>query len=199
MAASTTPTGRRRRDGAVLEEAIRAAVVELVIEQGVDGVTMESVAARARTSKPVLYRRWASRSELLRDSLLPLAMAVIPHVDTGSYRTDMLAILRGWAKFFRSPIGVVGPVIVGAMPHDDDLALAFRDGVIGWRKKAMREVIDRGIARGEVRRDVPFEIVRELGQAMLWHRFLVTGDRITDRLIVQIVDDILVPFVTPRG
>jgi hypothetical protein len=30
---------------------------------------------------------------------------------------------------------------------------------------------------------------------MLWHRFLVTGDPITDDLIVQIVDDVLIPFV----
>ena len=186
-----------RRRGAALESAIHAAVVELLVEQGIAGVTMEAVAARAETSKPVLYRRWNGLAALLRDTLVPLAMSAIPHEDTGSYRGDMLAILHGWAAFFTSPAGVIGPAIVGAMPHDAELAEAFRDGVIRWRKQAMAEVLDRGIARGEVRPDVPIEVARELGQAILWHRFLVTGDPITPELIEHIVDHLLIPYVSP--
>ncbi|WP_295656478.1 TetR/AcrR family transcriptional regulator [uncultured Nocardioides sp.] len=184
----------RRRRGSVLEQAIHAAVLDLVIEQGAAGVTMEAVAARAATSKPVLYRRWADRAALLRETLVPLAMDAIPHTDTGSYRGDMLAILRGWADFFASPHGAVGVAIVGAMPQDPELAAAFRDGVIAWRKEAMAETLTRAIDRGEVRPDVPFEVARELGQAVLWHRFLVTGDPITDDLVTHIVDEILIPY-----
>ena len=40
-------------------------------------------------------------------------------------------------------------------------------------------------------------VARELGQAVLWHRFLITGDDITDEPIEHIVDDILVPYVAP--
>jgi AcrR family transcriptional regulator len=188
----------RRRRGKALDAAIKAAVLDIVIEQGVGGVSMESVAARAATSKPVLYRRWDGRAALLRDTLVPLAMSAIPHTDTGSYRGDMLAILHGWADFFASPVGVIGPAIVGAMPHDPELAEAFRGGVIGWRKKSMSETLERGIARGEVRPDVEVEIARELGQAVLWHRFLVTGDPVTTELIEHVVDHILLPYVAPR-
>ena len=67
--------------------------------------------------------------------------------------------------------------------------------MIGCRKAEMTKTLNRGIERGEVRPDVPVEIARELGQAMLWHRFLVTGDPITEELIVQIVDDVLIPYV----
>ncbi|HYO31443.1 MAG TPA: TetR/AcrR family transcriptional regulator [Nocardioidaceae bacterium] len=190
--------GRSRRRGSALESAIQTAVLDLLIEQGVGGVTMEAVATRARTSKPVLYRRWPDRAALLRDTLVPLAMAAIPHTDTGSYRGDMLSVLRGWAGFFASPQGAIGPAIVGAMPHDGELADAFRQGVIGWRKEAMTAIIRRGVKRGEVRADVRVDVARELGQAMLWHRFLVTGDEITEDLIVHIVDDILVPYTAPR-
>src|SRR4051812_9585465 len=118
MTPPPTSEPRRRRTGAVLDAAIQAAVLELVIESGVAAATMEAVAGRAGTSKPVLYRRWPNRAELLRDTLVPLVMDAIPHADTGSYRGDMLAILRGWAAFFASPVGVIAPVIVGAMPHD---------------------------------------------------------------------------------
>lgn len=168
-----------------------------MIEGGVAGVTMEAVAARARTAKAVLYRRWPDRAALLRDTLVPLAMAAIPHQDTGSYRTDMLAILRGWKAFFDSPEGVIAPAIVGAMPHDPELASAFREGVIGWRKRAMTETIGRAVSRGEVRADVGVDVARELGQALLWHRFLVTGDEISDDFIIHVVDEVLIPYTSP--
>jgi AcrR family transcriptional regulator len=164
------------------------------VEQGVDGLTMEAVAARAGTSKPVLYRRWPNRAALLRDCLVPLAISAIPTEDTGSYRGDMLAILHGWAHVLTGPTGIVAAAVVGAMPHDSDLAEAFRDGVIGWRKQAMTEVLERGIARGEVHPQVRVDVARELGQAVLWHRFLVTGDPITPELIEHVVDAVLVPY-----
>lgn len=187
-----------RRRGKVLEEAIRAAVLELVREQGAAGVTMESVAERAGTSKPVLYRRWSDRSTLLRETLVPLAKAEVPDADTGSYRGDMLAILHGWATLFSGPSGAVVRAIVAAMPHDPELTSAFRDGVIGWRKEAMATLLRRAIERGEVRADVPVEVARELGQAVLWHRFLVTGDPITEQLVEHVVDEILVPYTRVR-
>lgn len=191
------PRATRRR-GAALEAAIRTAVLELLAEQGIAGVTMEAVAARAATSKPVLYRRWKERAALLRDTLVPVAKEAIPHEDTGSYRGDMLAILHGWADFFAGPFGAIAPAIVGALPHDPDLANAFQKGVIDWRKQAMAELLQRAIDRGEVRPDVPVEIARELGQAILWHRFLITGDPITPGLIEHIVDEILIPYVSPH-
>lgn len=172
-------------------------MIDVVLQDGAGAVTMEGIAARAGTSKPVLYRRWSDRAALLRDTLVPLAMDAIPHSDTGSYRGDMLAILRGWAAFFTSPEGAIARAIVAAMPDDPELAEAFRAGVIGWRKAAMTDTINRGIERGEVRPDIRVDVARELGQAFLWHRFLVTGDEITDDVVVHLVDEVLVPYAEP--
>jgi len=188
----------RRRRGEELDVAIRVAVLELLAELGPAGVTMEAVASAARTSKPVLYRRWPDRASLLRDTLLGIATAAIPHEDTGSYRTDMLAILRGWARLFTGPDAPVLRAAIAAAAHDSELSAAFQNDVIGWRKQEMAALLARGVARGDVRADVPVEIARELGQSVLWHRLLVTGDPIDDDLVVQLVDDVLVPFVAPR-
>jgi AcrR family transcriptional regulator len=188
----------RRRRGEELDAAIRTAVLALLAEHGPTGVTMEAVAAAARTSKPVLYRRWPDRGALLRDTLLRIATAAIPHDDTGSYRTDMLAILRGWAALFTGPQAAVLRAAVGAAAHDPELTAALQQDVIGWRKTEMAALLARGIERGDVRRDVPVEIARELGQSVLWHRLLITGDPITDDLVLQLVDEVLVPFVAPH-
>jgi AcrR family transcriptional regulator len=187
-----------RRRGEDLDTAIRDAVLELLAEHGPAGVTMAAVAAAARTSKPVLYRRWPDATALLRDTLLGIATAAIPHEDTGSYRSDMLAVLRGWATLFTGPRAAVIRAAVAAGSHDPQLIDAFRNGVIGWRKEEMAALLARGVERGDVRADVPVEIARELGQSVLWHRLLITGDRIDDDLVVQLVDEVLVPFVSPR-
>ncbi|TLH68726.1 TetR/AcrR family transcriptional regulator [Mycolicibacterium phocaicum] len=186
-----------RRRGDELDAAIRAAVMTLLTEQGPAGVTMEAVAAAARTSKPVLYRRWPDGAALLRDTLLRNPKAAIPHTDTGSYRGDMLAVLRGWAAVFTGPQAATMRAVVAAMTGDDELAAAFRADVIGWRKQEMADLLARGVTRGDVRADVPVEIARELGQSVLWHRLLITGDAITDELVVDLVDQVLVPFVAP--
>ncbi|MGV0599856.1 helix-turn-helix domain-containing protein, partial [Mycolicibacterium pulveris] len=55
----------QRRRGEELDGAIRTAVLRLLAEHGPAGVTMEAVAAAARTSKPVLYRRWPDAATLL--------------------------------------------------------------------------------------------------------------------------------------
>lgn len=187
--------GRRR--GEQLEDAIRAAVLTLLAEGGPGAVTMEAVAAAAGTSKPVLYRRWPDRRALLRHTLLANARASIPTTDTGSFRGDMLAVLRGWAALFNGPQANAVAAAIAAAAQDADLAEAFRTDVMGWRKREMSALLERGMARGDVRRDVPVELARELGQSVLWHRLLVTGDPITDELIVTLVDDVLVPFVAP--
>ncbi len=187
-----------RRRGEELDLAIRSAVVGLLAEQGPAGVTMEAVAAAAQTSKPVLYRRWPDAAALLRDTLLRIATTAIPHDDHGSYRSDMIAVLRAWATLFTGPEAAVLKAAIATVVHDPVLSAAFQADVIGWRKKEMAALLARGIERGDVRADVPVEIARELGQSVLWHRLLITGDPITDDLVVQLVDEVLIPFVAPR-
>jgi AcrR family transcriptional regulator len=194
----TTRTNRpARRSGAVLEAAIEAAVVGIVVERGAAAVTMEAVAARCGTSKPVLYRRWPDSGALLRDVLLRRATVAIPAEDTGSYRTDMLAIMRGWAAVLTGPGARVIHAVVTAMAQDADFAAGFRAAVIGWRRAEMVKLLARGVERGDVRPDVPVDLVGELGQGVLWHRFLITGDPITDDVVVRIVDEVLVPLASP--
>ncbi|PRC44253.1 TetR family transcriptional regulator [Mycobacterium sp. ITM-2017-0098] len=187
--------GRRR--GAELDSAIRATVLELLAEHGPDGVTMDAVAAAARTSKPVLYRRWPDRRALLRDTLLGVATAAIPSRDTGSFRSDMLAVLRGWAALFTGESAPLMRSVVMVVAADPELAATFRSEVIGMRKDEMNAILARAVERGEVRADVPVDLVRELGQSVLWHRLLISGDPIDDDVVTRLVDDVLIPVTRP--
>ena len=111
-----------------------------------------------------------------------LTVRAVPMADHGSYREDMLAVLRGWLELFSGPLGPVATAVVGAMPQDPGLAEAFRRGVMERRKADMEALLARGVARGEVRADVPVDLARELGPSLLWHRHLITGDPVTPRV-----------------
>ncbi len=186
-----------RRRGAELDTAIRAAVLELLAEQGLDGVTMEAVAAAAHTSKPVLYRRWPDRRALLRDTLMSIATTSLPSQNSGSFRGDMLAVLRAWMELFTGETGPLMRTIIMAVARDPELEALFRTDVIGMRKEEMDAIFARGIERGEVRPDVPVDLLRELGQSLLWHRLLITGDPIDDGVVVRLVDEVVLPLTRP--
>lgn len=186
-----------RRRGAELDSAIQAAVLDLLAEHGPDAVTMDAVAVAAGTSKPVLYRRWPDRRALLRDTLMTIASTSFPRPDTGTFRGDLLAVLRAWAALFTGESGPVMRSVIVAVASDPELEATFRGEVLGMRKAEMTALIGRAVDRGEVRADVPIEIVRELGQSVLWHRLLITGDPITDALVTQLVDEVLIPVTRP--
>ncbi|MFL6072011.1 MAG: helix-turn-helix domain-containing protein, partial [Mycobacteriales bacterium] len=67
------------------DQAIRDATRKLLAEQGYAAVTMEGVAARAEVAKTTLYRRWASKAELVADAVAEFLEAV-PVTDQGSLR-----------------------------------------------------------------------------------------------------------------
>jgi hypothetical protein len=100
-------------------------------------------------------------------------------------RTDLLAVLRGWVNMWTGPQAAALRAVIPAMTYDAELAEAFRAGVIGWRKEEMAALLARCIQRGDVRPDVPIEIAWELAPSVLWHRLLITGDPITDDLVVS--------------
>ena len=54
--------------GAVREDAILRATLELLAESGYDQLTIDAVAARARCSKATIYRRWPDRLERMMRS-----------------------------------------------------------------------------------------------------------------------------------
>src|SRR5262245_9961540 len=87
--ARETVAARRpgRPRSAAAHDAIRGAALELFIEQGVGGTSIEAVAAKARVGKASIYRRWQSKEALLIDAVIDV-FAEPTRPDTGSVRHD---------------------------------------------------------------------------------------------------------------
>ena len=103
-----------RRRGAELEAAILDAAWEQLIAEGYEHFTIDTVAARARTSKPVLYRRWKTREDLLRATVRHRGAADPPAIpDTGTLRGDLLALLTH-ANTTRNPMAALVSSMLGS-------------------------------------------------------------------------------------
>ena len=98
-------SGGRPRDDA-REQAILDAAIDLVAEIGYDAMSIEAVAARAKSSKATIYRRWPGKAELVAEAMRRRSRAGprgLP--DTGSLRGDLLALVQ---RMFDGMNGVDG-------------------------------------------------------------------------------------------
>lgn len=103
---------------------VRACVLDAVLDQladgGLNGVTVEAVAARAGVHKTTVYRRWPNRADLIRDALTDRLDAALPIRDTGDVDTDLAALARAVADVLSAPLeAAVTRALVAATPHDE--------------------------------------------------------------------------------
>ena len=187
--------GRRR--GTELEQAILDAAWEQLTAEGYEHFTIDTVAARARTSKPVLYRRWKTREDLLRATVGHRAAADAPPVpDTGTLRGDLLALLT-LANTTRNPMAALVSSMLGSYFNQTGPAPAeLRQAFLSQRGSAVEQVINRAVERGEIDPDrltpriinLPFDLFR--------NEMMMTLKPVPGHVLRQIVDDIFIPLVT---
>ncbi|WP_077798375.1 TetR/AcrR family transcriptional regulator [Streptomyces sp. JHA26] len=197
-ASARTPSRRR---GAVLERAILDAALEQLGTVGWNGLTMEGVAAGAQTGKAAVYRRWPSKEDLVADALrsgLPSFDAV---PDLGSVRDDLLALCRRArdAMFSRSGFALRSVIHECDTMQAEQFHAVIFEGVVEPTIKMLREVIIRGIERGEVRREAANGYVFDAVPAMMMYRSKVCGSEWTDVEIEEMIDRLMVPLLRPEG
>jgi AcrR family transcriptional regulator len=192
--------GSSRRRGDLLERSLLAAAWDELLAVGSASLTMDGVAARAGTSKTVLYRRWRSRPELVLAAMRqrgPLLSGAPP--DTGSLRGDVLALLRRVAAGLRE----LGPeVIVGLLAEylrDPELLAYLRPHVLSLGLEVMRGLLHRAAERGEISTASVASRVASLPVDLLRHEIFVTQGAVSDAVLVEIVDEIFLPLVGARA
>ncbi|MEU6798712.1 TetR/AcrR family transcriptional regulator [Nonomuraea wenchangensis] len=183
-----------RRRGEALNAAIHRATLDELAESGYAGLTMERVAERAKASKASLYRRWPSRLELVAEAVRTVLPTPESVPDTGELRGDLIALLGQAARALSGPAGEALRGLLGEALSSGSQLGAMRRTSQGMGRKAMEEVVRRAVERGEVDPGVVTPRRLDAGHALLRHHFLFNGTPIPGELVVQIVDEVLVPL-----
>jgi AcrR family transcriptional regulator len=174
----------RRRRGPELEDALLDAA-------------WEEVTARAGTSRPVVYRRWPAKRDLVLATVRHRgARSALGTPDTGSLRDDLIALLSELDRSCGAQMLLLGAE-AGEFHRDTGLTPDdLREQWLGDRSAAVRTVIDRAAARGEVDpARITARTVR-LATDLLRHEMLMTMRSVPDDAVRQIVDEVVLPVLT---
>ena len=148
----------RPRPGRPRSEQTRKAVLratgELMHEVGLRVMTTEEIAGRCGASKATIYKWWPNKYAVAIEALLSEMFVESDDPDTGSVREDFRLALRGIMRFYNSPSGRVFAQIVGEAQFDPQIAAELSDRLVDPRRRLGRAILDRGIARGELRADI---------------------------------------------
>ena len=148
--------GRPRSEQA--DQAIIDAALELFAERGVDGLALEGVAARAGVGKATIYRRWSSKEDLLIAAIGSIRTP-LPEPRGESVRDDLIALLEVLVRDVSDPRHMRQFAMLHGEADDYPRLLErYRETVVEPRRDVFRQVLRRGAATGELRRDVDVEI-----------------------------------------
>lgn len=193
---STARTTRRRGD--VLETAIFDAVLTELADVGYGRMTMERIAARARTAKSSLYRRWSS----LEDLVLAAADTAMAHPErvpeTGDLRSELVAALTLMAETISSPTGRAVTSILGEINRSAKLRKVAEEGFLEPRIRAATAIFERAEARGEIRAGAVTPYVVQTGPALVLHLAVIRGRTLSRTDVEDIVDQVIMPAVARR-
>jgi AcrR family transcriptional regulator len=190
--------GRRR--GVRLEDAILDAAWAELVERGYPGLTLEGVAKRADTSRPVLYRRWPSRTALATAALgRHIAQNPIVVPDLGSVRDEICLLLRRLSDRARPDmIRLVFDMQKDLADEHSSLAemrAQLRAQIV--ERDVVQTILGRAIDRGEIAAARLTPRIVSLPTDLARHEVLMTFEPLSDEAIREIVDEVFLPLVRP--
>ena len=169
---------------------IMEATLDELGEVGYGALTIESVARRAGVGKATVYRHWDGKLDLVTDSLVTLKSVMHPP-EGGTVRERVLALLSALATAMGdSRWSSCLPAMISAAARDDALR-RFHHSFTSERRKVLADLVQEGIAAGEVEPDADPILVADLLVGPIFYRRLMTAESYPPNEIELIVDAVL--------
>lgn len=183
------PPGRPRSEQARL--AILRSTLQLLGENGFSDLSIEAVAADAGVGKATVYRWWPDKAALITDAFASSTGQKLHFPDTGSVHTDMSQQMRQLVKIFLSRRGRIVSAILAAGQSDRDVIAAFRDRFMKPRRQEAYATLQRGIQRGELRKNVDMDLLLDSLYGPIYMRFLIRHRKLTPDFVDRLCDLVL--------
>ena len=186
--ASEDPTldVRVRRSRATVLQA----TTELLFERGLSGTSVDEISRRSGVAKTTIYRHWPTRTDLLREACSTIGTP-LETPDTGSFETDVTALLTNLARLLRSaPWTSVLPSVIDAAERDPDIAKMYSRLQEGY-STPLNTVIERAINKGEVPKTTDPALWIAALTGPLFYRRWFSREPLTEAFVKQVIRQII--------
>jgi AcrR family transcriptional regulator len=154
------PRGRPRR--AAARPKIIVATLELLAERGFQAATMDAIAERAGVGKNTIYRRWASKEELVADAIHDLSPEVYV-LEGESLYAVLLHQIREVSRLFADPLlGRILPGLLGELHSNPEFAHVWGERVVRPYRESIDEMLRQALERGELRKGSDPDLIADL-------------------------------------
>ena len=175
---------------AIDQELLRV-TQDLLVEVGVERLTMDAVARRSGASKATIYRRWPGKTALVIAAAADLFTAPdLP--DTGDLREDLLACGRAYLQQDGRAAQVLATVLTAAR-HAEELRPGAKVALGVPYSGLFEGVLTRALDRGQVHRGADVAMLAEVFPAIAYQRVAAQGLLLVDDDVVRVVDGVLLP------
>jgi AcrR family transcriptional regulator len=171
MANPAPPRRPGRPPDAEADQLILETALRLLSKEGFARLSIDGVAKATGVARTTIYRRYKDKAEL--------AAAAIEHVrssaelpDTGHTYQDLVELLDQARR--QADVSFAGGMLLEER-HNPEFMKVYRRRVARPRAQLTREVLERGLTRGELRADTDIDAVVELLYGAFIQHYLLRG------------------------
>jgi AcrR family transcriptional regulator len=181
--ASKPPDARVRRS----RERVLNVTGELMIERGFAGASIDEITRRSGVAKTTIYRHWPNRGDLLRDACSSIGTPLVAP-DTGSFKSDVIALLSGLAHLLRTAKwSSVLPSVIDAAERDAEIATIYSKLQEGY-SAPLKTLIERAKRNGELSKSADADVLVAALTGPLFFRRWFSREPLTSAFARQIAE-----------
>jgi AcrR family transcriptional regulator len=184
------PSARGRPRSGDVDQRILAATFQQLVEVGYGALSIEAVAAQAGVAKTTIYRRYATKSDLVV-AALRVEVPFVPPSEGLPAREALDAFVHQAIGMLvdSGAIRILGSFLVEEA-REPGLLDVFRSRVLEPRRRIVEGMLRRGIERGEIRADIDPLIVTEMIAGAILGHHAILGLAGTDAWVTALVDHV---------
>ena len=179
-------------------EKVLKAVLPLIGERGVEGTSMDSIAAAAGVSKATVYKHWENKDALVVDAIRSNSQEV-PVFDSGDIRRDFVDLLTYLARNTKSDeLSRVWPRIISYAASNHAFGKVLHTRVFGPRKLKIIQMLQAAVEAGHLQAGLDPEFAADMLIGPIMHRRFVTHDKVPEDMPERVVAAFYAAFAPAR-
>jgi AcrR family transcriptional regulator len=176
------PKGGRPRSEK-LHQAMLKAALDLVLEVGFRGVSVEGIAIKTGVGKTTVYRRWPNKAAVVMEAFVGLLGPASRFPEHESATESLRLQMQITAKAFRGRLGALVRALLAEAQFDPELAKAFHEKWTLPRRKLVHGILENAVRQGEVRKGLDLETAMDAFYGPIYYRLLMGPGQISEAYV----------------